>query len=194
MGKIFLLKDKRSESWCYQISKIVDSITGFWTICRPLDAEKIQEDNIEKLYSQFVFYQFLDPKKQISLNNSVKMMEMLFALLKMTLNQGKNEPYFLYGHMKTFELLQCFEGILSQAQIKSKKSTTAYFGLNVFEFNILLTKCKINALQTLRQMVISFNLLDHVSWLRKCLEKLLNSDEIMQCENLLKETFNLFGE
>jgi hypothetical protein len=189
-----LLKDKRPEAWCIQISKIVDSITGFWTICRPVDAEKLQDDNIEQVYSKYVFYQFLGPKKQITLSNSTKMMEMLFALLKMTLNQGKNEPYFLYGHLKAFELLQCFEGILSQSQVRSKKSTTAYLGLNVSEFNNLLTKCKINALQVLRQMVMSFNLLDHVSWLRRCLEKTLNSEEIMQSENLLKETFRLFGD
>lgn len=190
LSKIFLMKDKRSESWCLQINRIVDSISGFWAICRPIDAEHQQDTNLEEMYENYVFYKFLDPKEPITLPNAILMMRMLFTLLKLTLNQQRNEPHFLYGHLKIEELLLCLEGIISQQSLRPKASTTTYLGLTVHEFNIFLTHCKINALEVLKQSIHCLNLFDHLHWLKTCMENLLNSEDIMQSHNLLHETLD----
>lgn len=188
LSKMFLLKDKRSEAWCFQITKIVDSINGFWAVCRPIDAEHQEDSNLEKMFEQFVSYKFLDAKTSITLDNSIRMMKMLFALLKFTLNHERNEPHFVYGSLRFEDLLECIEGIVSQPNLRPKGSTTAYLGLNVYEFNVFLTHCKINALELLRQLILSFNMVDYLPWIRTCMSNLLHSEDIMQSNNLLYET------
>jgi len=100
---MFLLKDKRSEAWQIQISKIVDSINGFWGICMPASVDNLKD--IDTSYRDFVTYKFISPEEGITLSSSLFMMKLLFTLLKFTLNQSRNEPYFIYGQIKLRELL-----------------------------------------------------------------------------------------
>ena len=191
LSKLFLLKDKKTEGWCIQISKIVDSINGFWSICIPIDINKERENNIEEKYEKLITYKFIKNKEKITLANSVSMMNMLFALLRFTLNQSKNDPYFIYGSIKMKELLQCLEGIISQEKFDPKGSISAYLGLTAFEFNIFLTHWKINVWELLRQIVLSFNMVDHLGWLRKWMNSLLKSEDTMESHNLMCESLAL---
>lgn len=134
---MFLLSNTRSEAWTNQISRIVDSINGFWSVCLPVDASKENEESLHNKYDSFVIYKFIRTNDKITLSNSLQMMKSLFTLLKLTLNQSRAEPYFVYGAIKMNELLQCLEGIISAQKFDVKASTTTYLGLTPFEFNIL---------------------------------------------------------
>jgi len=185
---MFLLKDKRSESWSYQISKIIESINVFYSICRPLDAKDEADPGLDTMYSERVSYKFLNPETRINLSNSIKMVDMLFALLQLTLNQKRSEPFFVYGHIKIKNLLDLIEGIVSHDSLKQSSSYVEYLGLNVQDFNVFLIHAKVRALETLSQMVASMDLIDHYSWLRACCNKLLESGDIMTSNTLLFQT------
>ena len=191
LSKMFLFWDKRTEGWWAQISKIVDSINGFWDVCIPVNVGKDNEDFLKIKYESYVTYKFNDPNDKITLSNSLTMMKYLFTLLRFSLNQSRNEPYLIHGSIKMNELLQCLEGIISKNKFDPKGSVTSYLGLTAFEFNIFLTHWKIDALETLRQIVVSYNMIDHFSWLKKWIECVLKSESTIESHNLMWEVLTL---
>ena len=174
-----------------QVSKIVDSINGFWSVCLPVDASKETEENLQNKYESFVSYKFINPKEKITLSNSLKMMKHLFTLLKLTLNQSRIEPYFVHGTLKMNELLQCLEGIISAQKFDTKGNVENYLGLTPFEFNILWVHWKIDALETLRQIVLSYNIIDHFAWLKRWIDCVLKSEVTIESHNLMWESLAL---
>ena len=195
LSKIFLIKDRRSESYCTQIQRIIHSISGFYSFLRPKNPE---EDGItsspEELYRDFVHYKFLGEDPIINLQRSARMMDLLFALLKTTLNQKKNMPYFKDGKIKITEILNNLEGILSQVKLQNRRGAIAHMGLDIPGFNSLLTQLKINSLQCLRLLAYSRRLYDHVAWVKNCLTKVLGQEEIMESHSLLNEVFSFFKD
>lgn len=188
LSKMFIVKDKRQESWKIQLTSIIDSINAFWALSRPTNLNVQQTTNLDTLYTDCVFYKFVDISFKVNLSSALRTMKMLFALLKMTLNEQQNEPYFIYGEISFGEILECLEGILTQQPfVPGSSITSSHIGLSALEFNLLCTHCKIDALETLRVLIYSYNLTDNIPWLRRCFEHLFKSEEILESHNLMQE-------
>mmetsp|Transcript_2120 Transcript_2120/g.1990 ORF Transcript_2120/g.1990 Transcript_2120/m.1990 type:complete len:340 (-) Transcript_2120:201-1220(-) len=193
LSKVFMIKDKRAESYAMQVQTILDSINGFYRFIKPEESKNVEQKSVES-YREFVRYHFLGKEPNYSFSAYQRMVDLLFALLKTTLNQKKNIPYFKFLKININDVLNNLEGILSENAMDPSKSSLILDGLSAEDFNALLPVMKIQAMQCLRILLNSGRLTDKVSWIRKCIYIMLNNDSIMRSHSLLTEFFDFFKD
>lgn len=195
MSKVYLMKDKRIESYSQQVTNILISIGSFYCYIRPIDVKSENEVRQNKLiYDESAFYKFLDSNEVLTVQKCMKALDLLFTLLKLTLSHGRNPALFKYSKVDLQRLMDDLEGPITQEPMRDESHHVVYYGLDTHSFNTLLPVLKIHCIQCLRITLHNGWIFEKSSWVKRCLSHILNQECIMQSPALLHEVMSLLND